>query len=363
MNTPSPRQSCSHRGRPARRGRAGARSAGTLALDGPSPASAFFNVLRFVASSSPRRGSPRRRRRGVGVQRGAIDATAKRRRGRAPRRRCASAEPRGLGQWLQAADEAGGRPRAPEGPRRARRNTSSSGSGQCVEVAAARVYRPGNLVVSAASLYCLADPTASSECPRPVLFTPPVRHRRDQCRTHRGARGRAGAVPAAVRVHGPGKSTSDGHPPLNHDLHAIGAIFAVFFCVARLVGAGPRRRSSDRDLGPVRAQHPPLAAHRKSARRWRTPQHTSSNAAWRRSGGRSVRARSARLRVAALDATRFHARGLAAAAAAAKARRRRVVDGGRDDGRRTAPWSRALAGEGGGFFGRGAGGGGFCCFF
>ena len=44
-----------------------------------------------------------------------------------------------------------------------------------------------------------------------------------------------------------------------------------------------------------------------------------------------VRARSARFRVAALDATRFHARGLAAAAAAASDAGWRVVDGGRDD--------------------------------
>ena len=78
---------------------------------------------------------------------------------------------------------------------------------------------------------------------------------------------------------------------------------------------------ADRDLGPVRESWAVVRGDADVALVCRlAPQRRPL-----------VRARSARFRVAALDATRFHARGLAAAAAAASDAGWRVVDGGRDD--------------------------------
>ena len=78
---------------------------------------------------------------------------------------------------------------------------------------------------------------------------------------------------------------------------------------------------ADRDLGPVRESWAVVRGDADVALVCRlAPQRRPL-----------VRARSARFRVAALDATRFHARGLAAAAASASDAGWRVVDGGRDD--------------------------------
>ena len=78
---------------------------------------------------------------------------------------------------------------------------------------------------------------------------------------------------------------------------------------------------ADRDLGPVRESWAVVRGDADVALVCRlAPQRRPL-----------VRARSARFRVAALDATRFHARGLAAAAASASDAGWRVVDCGRDD--------------------------------
>ena len=78
---------------------------------------------------------------------------------------------------------------------------------------------------------------------------------------------------------------------------------------------------ADRDLGPVRESWAVVRGDADVALVCRlAPQRRPL-----------VRARSARFRVAALDATRFRARGLAAAAASASDAGWRVVDGGRDD--------------------------------
>ena len=118
-------------------------------------------------------------------------------------------------------------------------------------------------------------------------FTPPVRHRRDPDLRAGALEAGAGAVPAAPEVW----SAPD---------HVAGA---------------------DRDLGPVRESWAVVRGDADVALVCRlAPQRRPL-----------VRARSARFRVAALDATRFHARGVAAAAASASDAGWRVVDGGRDD--------------------------------
>ena len=123
---------------------------------------------------------------------------------------------------------------------------------------------------------------------------------------------------------------------------------------ARVWSAPDHVAGADRDLGPVRESWAVVRGDADVALVCRL----------RRAVAELVRqaVRSVPRRVAALDATRFHARGLAAAAAAASDAGwlRRSVNGGRDDARRTR---RRQSGERGGFFGRGAGGVGVLFFF
>ena len=145
INTPSPRQSYSHRGprRAAARGRAVRRHARARRSF---PASAFFNNLRFCSvlqspsawlATTSWRSSLARHRRDASH---AIDATAKRRRGRAlAALRRGAPGPRPVAAGGRRGRR--GRPRAaPRRRGRARRRLAVA-----VEVAAARVYCPGVL--------------------------------------------------------------------------------------------------------------------------------------------------------------------------------------------------------------------------